>query len=178
MGIAGMSARVILVAMGSDRPGLTKALADAVHTAGGNWLESHLSRLGGKYVGSVLVELEAAALPSLESEVRKVDASGLRVSVVPADDEARAGGETLTVEVVGQDRPGIVREVTAVLAALGVNIDSLTTSTEHGAWSGEPLFRLAARVTLPEAVDQDQVQAALEDISGDVMVDFTVRRDV
>ncbi len=176
MGIAGMNARVILVVSGSDRPGLTKALADAVHGAGGNWLESHLSRLGGKYVGSVLVELDAAALPSLEADVRKVDASGLRVSVVAADQETLSSGDTLTVELVGQDHPGIVREVTAVLATLGVNIDSLTTSTEHGAWSGEPLFRAEARVTLPQGVDRDKVQAALEAISGEVMVDITVRR--
>ena len=171
-----MNARVILIVTGSDRPGLTKALADAVHAAGGNWLESHLSRLGGKYVGSVLVELDAAALPELEARVRSVDANGFGVSVVPADDEPPPGGDALTVELVGQDRPGIVREVTAVLAALGVNIDSLATSTEHGAWSGEPLFRAEARVTLPRGVDQDEVQAALEGISGEVMVDFTVRK--
>ena len=171
-----MNARVILVVTGSDRPGLTKALADAVHAAGGNWLESHLSRLGGKYVGSVLVELDAAALPALEAEVGKVDASGLRVSVVAADQETLSGGDTLTVELVGQDHPGIVREVTTVLASLGVNIDSLTTSTEHGAWSGEPLFRAEERVSLPQGVDRDEVQAALEAISGEVMVDFTVRK--
>ena len=168
--------QVILIVTGSDRPGLTKALADAVHAAGGNWLESHLSRLGGKYVGSVLVELDAAALPELEAQVRSVDTNGLRVSVVSADDEPQPGGGALTVELVGQDRPGIVREVTAVLAALGVNIDSLTTATERGAWSGEPLFRARAKVTLPPGVDQDEVQAALEGISGEVMVDFTVRK--
>ena len=171
-----MMARVILVVSGSDRPGLTKALADAVHAAGGNWLNSHLSRLGGKYVGSVLVELDAAALPRLEAQVRSVDASGLRVSLVPADDEAPIEGDTLTVELVGQDHPGIVRQVTTVLAALGVNIDSLTTNTEHGAWSGEPLFRAEVRVTLPQGVDRDEVQAALEAISGEVMVDITVRK--
>ena len=171
-----MKARVILVISGSDRPGLTKALADAVHAAGGNWLESHLSRLGGKYVGSVLVELDAAAFPALEAEVRKVDASGLRVSVVAAVEETLRGGDTLTVDVVGQDHPGIVREVAAVLAALGVNIESLTTSTEHGAWSGEPLFRASARVTLPQGIGQDEVQSTLEAISGEVMVDFTVRK--
>ena len=50
---------LVLSVVGSDRPGLTRALAAAVLSAGGNWLESHLSRLGGLYVGSVLVELPA-----------------------------------------------------------------------------------------------------------------------
>lgn len=174
-----MTARVILVVSGSDRPGLTKALAEAVHAAGGNWLESHLSRLGGKYVGSVLVELDAAALPALEAQVRAVDVTGLHVALVPAEAPNKGApvpdGEALTVELVGQDRPGIVREVTTVLAALGVNIDSLTTGTERGGWSGESLFRAEVRVTLPEGVGRDEVQEVLEGISGEVMVDFTVR---
>ena len=90
MGVAGMTTRVILVVSGSDRPGLTKALAEAVLAAGGNWLESHLSRLGGKYVGSVLVELDAAALPALEAQVRSVDATGLHIALVPAHESADA----------------------------------------------------------------------------------------
>jgi len=180
MGAAGVTLReilprVILVVSGSDRPGLTSALAEAVHAAGGNWLESHLSRLGGRYVGSVLVELEAAALPKLETAVRTVDATGLSVSLVPAENaEPAEPGSSFQIELLGQDRPGIVREVTAVLADLNVNIASLTTGTEHGAWSGEPLFRAKLVVTLPEGVTQNAVQDALEAISGELMVDFTV----
>jgi len=183
MGAAGVTVReilprVILVVSGSDRPGLTRALAEAVHAAGGNWLESHLSRLGGRYVGSVLVELEAAALPKLETAVRTVDATGLSVSLVPAENAENAEpaepGSSFQIELLGQDQPGIVREVTAVLADLDVNIASLTTGTEHGAWSGEPLFRAKLVVTLPESVTQNAVQDALEAISGELMVDFTV----
>ncbi len=167
--------RVILVVSGSDRPGLTKSLAEAVQTAGGNWLESHLSRLGGKYVGSVLVELDPAKLPALEAEVLKVDASGLRVSIVPADAaEPVVSAPSLHIELLGQDRPGIVREVTTVLADLHANIASLTTSTEGSAWSGEPLFRAKVQVTLPPGLTPDTVQNALEAISGELMVDFTL----
>ena len=166
-----MTTRVILTAVGSDRPGLTQALAEAVYAAGGNWLESHLSRLGGKYVGSVLVAI--ADVPAFEQAIRGVDAVGLDVSIVPAGDEPAVKGAIQSIELVGQDRPGIVREVTAVLAGLGVNIEDFVTTTENGAWSGELLFRAQARVTIPPGVAADSVQAALEDISGEIMVDFT-----
>ena len=63
---------MVLSVVGSDRPGLTQALAGAVLAAGGNWLEGHLSRLGGLYVGSVLVELEAAAVDGLRSDRKSV----------------------------------------------------------------------------------------------------------
>ena len=168
-----MKTRVILSAAGSDRPGLTKALAEAVHGAGGNWLESHLSRLGGRYVGSVLVELDGSDLAAFESAIRAVDASGLAVSLVPAGEEPPLAGELLRLELVGQDRPGIVREVTAVLAELGVNIEDFTTTTENGAWSGERLFRAAARLNVPPGATSGQVRDALEAISGEIMVDFS-----
>src|ERR1700733_8425700 len=98
----------VLSGVGSDRPGLTKALAAAVLSAGGNWLESHLSRLGGLYVGSVLVELEAGGVDGVRSVVRTVDAHGLDVRIAPAIEASGLDGEALRFALVGQDRPGIV----------------------------------------------------------------------
>jgi glycine cleavage system regulatory protein len=169
-------ASVILTVIGSDRPGLTGAVADAVLSVGGNWLESHLSRLGGLYVGSVLVELGDDRLEALRSAIRSVDAQGLDVRITPAAAEASPAleaGEALQLGVVGQDRPGIVRQVTAVLAGLGVNIERFTTSVEHEAHSGRPLFRADARLRLPAGADIGAVQAALEQISGEIMVDLS-----
>ena len=171
-----MTTRVILSALASDRPGLTSELAEAIQAAGGNWLESHLSRLGGSYVGSILVELPEGAREELERRVRTIDAAGLHVSIAPADRAAAETGPLLAVDLIGQDRPGIVREVTAVLAQLGVNIESFDTAAEIGAWQGESLFRASALVALPDGVSADDVQQALEAISGEVMVDFTFGR--
>ena len=167
-------AAVILTVVGSDRPGLTKALADAVHAAGGNWLESHLARLGGRYVGSVLVDLPDGAMATLEAAAQHIDAEGLSVTVLAAVEQPALAGTMLRLELVGQDRPGIVREVTTVLAGLGVNIEDFTTSIEAGAQSGLPLFRATARLLVPAGISTDAVGAALEAISGEIMVDFTV----
>lgn len=164
---------VILMVIGEDRPGLTRALADAVVGAGGNWLESHLARLGDKYVGSVLVELPEGRLADLETGAAAIDAIGFSVSILPASGEARApGGQPLTFELVGRDRPGIVQEVTTALARLAVNIEELETNTEQGAMEGGTLFRARARVLAPAGTNLALVREALENISGEIMVDF------
>lgn len=168
---------VILTVAGSDRPGLTKALADAVHGVGGNWLESHLARLGGRYVGSVLVDVPEGAQAALEAAAREIDAEGLSVTLLSAVQGAAAAGTTLRLELVGQDRPGIVREVTTVLAGLAVNIEDFATTVEAGAESGLPLFRATARLLVPDGTSVDAVGDALEAISGEIMVDFTVSPD-
>lgn len=169
----GEDTRIVLSVTGSDRPGLTSALSEAVLAAGGNWKEGHLSRLGGLYVGSVLVELPAANVAALERQVQSIDAAGLSVVINPAGVEPAPPQATLLFELIGQDRPGIIRQVTAVLAGLGANIESLSSGEETGAWGGEQLFRAQLRVTLPKGVSPEEVQAALEEISGEIMVDFT-----
>jgi len=168
---------LVLSVVGSDRPGLTQALAGAVLKAGGNWLESQLSQLGGLYVGSVLVELEAGGVEDLRAAVQAVDAHGLEVRIAPAASpapEKDAVGEALQLTLVGQDRPGIVNQVTAVLATLDANIEAFETWVAPEPHAGWPLFHMKARLKLPPAVASSAVQTALEDISGEVMVDISL----
>ena len=167
-------ALTVLSVVGSDRPGLTKALAAAVLSAGGNWLESHLSRLGGLYVGSVLVELEAGGVEALRAAVSAVDAQGLEVRIAPADEAPVAAGEALQFALVGGDRPGIVDQVTAVFSDLGANIETFETWVDAEAHSGAPLFHMDARLRLPPELTAGAVQAALQAISGEIMVDISV----
>ena len=164
-------ALLVLSVVGSDRPGLTKALAAAVLSAGGNWLESHLSRLGGLYVGSVLVEGDAE---KVRAAVAAVDAAGLEVRIAPAVEGAASAGETLEFSLVGQDRPGIVNQVTAAVSRLGANIETFETWLSAEAHAGAPLFNMAAHLRLPEGLKAAAVQDALEAISGEIMVDVDV----
>jgi len=164
----------VLSVVGSDRPGLTQALAAAVLSAGGNWLESHLSQLGGLYVGSVLVEVGADGVEALRAAVQTVDAHGLEVRVAPAHETPGCVGEALNFDLVGQDRLGIVSQVTAVLSELGANIETFETRTSDEPHSGGHLFHLEARLRLPAGLKAATVQAALQEISAEIMVDISV----
>ncbi len=170
-------ATLILSVVGSDRPGLTQALAGAVLAAGGNWLESHLSRLGGLYVGSVLVELAPDSVERLRAAVRAVDAEGLEVRIAPTVEASGSLGDAIHFSLVGQDQPGIVHQVTAILSGLAVNIEAFDTRLSAEAHSGAPLFHVEARLRLPPALSAGAVQAALEAISGEIMVDIALTPD-
>lgn len=165
-------ALLILSVVGSDRPGLTQAIASAVLSAGGNWLESHLSQLGGLYVGSVLVE--TAEVDRLRAAVSAVDAQGLDVRIAPAVDPQESEGEAVAFNLVGKDQPGIVHQVTAVLSGLGANIETFETHMSVEPHSGAPLFNLEARLRLPPALTAEAVKTALEDISAEIMVDISL----
>ncbi len=166
---------MVLNVVGSDRPGLTRALAAAVLSAGGNWLESHLSRLGGLYVGAVLVEVEADAVEDLRSTVGAVDAHGLEVRIAPAIDQSGVDGEAFYFSLVGQDQPGIVNQVTTVLSGLGANIETFKSWIDAEPHAGAPLFHIEARLRLPTELWASRIQAALEDISAEIMVDVALK---
>ena len=165
-------ALLILSVVGSDRPGLTQAIASAVLSAGGNWLESHLSQLGGLYVGSVLVE--AGDVDALRAAVSAVDAHGLEVRIAPAVETSGPEGQAVAFSLVGQDQPGIVHQVTAVLSGLGANIEAFDTHMGVEPHSGAPLFNLDARLRLPPSLQAEAVKTALEDISAEIMVDISL----
>jgi len=165
--------QLVLTAIGDDRPGLVSALARAVANEGGNWLESQMGRLGGKFAGIVLVDAPEDRLDSLVAGVQALSAEHLLdVSVTRADGTPIVSGTRLALHLLGHDSPGIVREVSSVLASKGVTIDELSTCTMHAPMGDGVLFEADAVVRLPETLSANELQAALESIAAELMVDL------
>jgi glycine cleavage system regulatory protein len=163
-------ASLILTVVGPDRPGLVRALAEAVAARNGSWLESRMARLAGQFAGIVLVE----APDSLLDDLHALESQGLRITVQNATSgpAVATGNLRLALEVVGNDRPGIVRDISQVLAASGVNIEELTTGVVSGSFSGETLFRVMAVLRAPDMAAMDAVRAGLELLGNELMVDI------
>ena len=92
---------------------------------------------------------DAAAADALERGLSGLVAEGLKLAVVRADAGAAAQARLARLELVGHDRPGIVRDISAVLARHGLSIDALETVCESASMSGEPLFRARAELAVP-----------------------------
>ncbi len=164
---------LILTLLGPDRPGLVRILAELVAERGGSWLESRMARLGGQFAGIALVTVPAAAVAELTTALEQLQDQGLRVTVrTEAAAPPLPAHTILHLEVVGDDRPGIVRDVTQALWNCGVNSEELTTDVRSGSFSGEPLFRAEARLRAASLEAAVQVRDALEHLSNDLMVDI------
>ncbi|HBK08669.1 MAG TPA: glycine cleavage system protein R [Acetobacteraceae bacterium] len=162
-------ASLILTVVGPDRPGLVRALSEAVAAAGGSWLESRMARLAGQFAGIVLVE----APERLTEDLRALESQGLRITVqAGVASSVPAAAPRLALEVVGNDRPGIVRDISQVLAGCGVNIEELTTGVVSGSFSGEALFRVTALVRAPDDAAVAAVRTGLEALGNELMVDI------
>ncbi|MFA5630850.1 MAG: ACT domain-containing protein [Porticoccaceae bacterium] len=167
-----MSNQLVISIITDDRPGVVEQIAAIVTRHQGNWLESALSRLGGKFAGILLVEVARDAQAALESDLQALSSQGIRVTIDGAGKAPPSGGEEVDFEVIGNDRHGIVGEISQVLARHQVSVDEFYTATESAPMSGELLFRAQARVLMPAGMSQDDLRAILEQLSDDLMIEF------
>lgn len=169
-----MLATLVMTVIGADRPGLVQMVAARVADHGGNWLESRMCRLGGQFAGILRVEVPQARRDELVNALRTLEVDGLRV-IIHAEGggaERAAAGSLATIELVGNDRPGILRSVSGVFAAHGVNVEELASERVSAPMDGGMLFKARATVFVPANVKLAAVRTDLEKIATDLMVDL------
>lgn len=171
-----MARVLVLTVIGEDRPGLVEALAGLISTHSGSWDESRMARLAGHFAGVVQVHLPEDRAAGLIEALPSLSGQGLDVTVVDSDWSMASVDrrDSLTLELVGQDRPGIVREISSALAGLGVNVQDLRTAVESAPMSGERLFRAQAELAPPADMELEAIRSALESLADDMMVDVTL----
>lgn len=164
---------LVLTILGQDRPGLVEQIAKLVADHNGNWLESRMAHLAGQFAGILRVEVDAAHADSLASSLRGLTSAGLE-SIIHPDPAAATPNDNrplLHLDLLGQDRPGIIREISRVLASLGVNVEELNTQCRAAAETGQPLFHAEAQLRLPPHVTENALRKSLEAVAADLMVD-------
>lgn len=165
-------ASLVLTAIGDDRAGLVSALADVVAEHGGNWEQSQMAELAGKFAGIVLVSVPDQHLDALVRALEPL------ASIL--DIQAHVGGDAPTdarpvaLHLLGNDRPGIVRELSSVLASIGVSIDQLATLTRPAPMAGGVLFEAEVVLEVPVELDDNDLRTILEGLAGELMVDITL----
>jgi glycine cleavage system regulatory protein len=169
-----MRTSLVLTVLADDKPGIVEQLSDRILAAGANWEESRMARLGGKFAGLLRVSVEAEHAGALTASLRALEAGGLAVAVAPSAESRAAAFRTLRLQLIGNDRPGIIRDISRVLAQHQVNIDELETGVTSAPMSGEPIFRADALLRIPPAVRLDALVEVLEALAGELMVDLAV----
>jgi methionyl-tRNA formyltransferase len=170
-----MSTSLVVTIIGPDRPGIVNLLADRARGFGANWAGSRMASLAGQFAGIVHFEVAPENADALSVALRGLEQQGLRVVIAKTEAPAMAPGRRVVkLEVVGQDRPGIVRDLSAKLAGRGVSIDELHTEIVSAAMSAEHLFKVKALLVVPEALPNSELRRELEALANEMMVDIAL----
>jgi len=164
---------LVLTVIGPDRTGLVEALAERISATGGNWENSRMSHLAGQFAGILLVTIDRARTDELLAGLRALDGAGLHVTAFPAPGAAAPEGLPVFLELTGDDRVGIVRDVARILAERGVNVEELESDVTSAPMSGEPLFSARAVLRVPPMLALSDLRTSLEALGSELMVDLT-----
>lgn len=170
-----MSKSLILTIIGNDKPGLVELLSQTVAEHNGNWLESGLSRLSGKFAGILTVTVDSENQQALVEALKSLEQFGLNVGIEVGDsDQCSVPHQVLSLELIGHDKPGIIRDISEALSARKINVEHINTELVSGSMSAEELFKAQIELLAPVDTDLDELQDALENIASDLMVDLTL----
>jgi glycine cleavage system regulatory protein len=166
-----MRTNLVLTIIGDDKPGVVESLSQVIASNSGNWLESNMSQLAGKFAGILRV-----SVPDQDAENLVEQLNGLSDQLTLVIEKAQAESEDASfrkveLSLVGNDRPGIIREVSAALAGFTINVEELNTECSPAPMSGDTLFNAKVLLKVAASFDLEELQNELERIADDLIVE-------
>ena len=167
-----MQTSLVLTVLGADSKGLVKSLSNVINDYSASWQESRMVHLAGKFAGLLQVSLPQDQVEPLKKALSVLEKQGLTIAIEQANSVSEPITQVLTLEVLGQDRPGIIHDITHQLEALHVNIEKLESELRTASMSSESLFYAQLTLGLPDNISPEDVQDSLESMSDQLMVDL------
>jgi len=166
---------LVVTAFGPDRPGLVSLLADRGRQHGANWAGSRMETLAGQFAGIVHFQVPAERTDALCDALRLLESSGIRVVIDKSEaPTAPAGRRVVTLDLVGPDRPGIIRDLSRLLAERGVSIEELQSEIIDGTTGAPHRFNVKAHLVVPETLPNDELKRALSALANEMSVDIAL----
>lgn len=166
-----MLTTIICNFIGPDKTGLVEHLAKAISESHGNWLESSMAQLAGQFAGIVRVSIDSLHVDALQKRLHLLEQHGLTVRAETVDDKPLISTVTLDtsiplqLSIVGNDRPGIVYEVTQALTAAGISVVNMQTHLSSAPMSGDSLFHSSMTLENQQNHNLDKLELQLDTIA-------------
>lgn len=174
-----MNRSLVISLIADDKPGIVEALSALVSQHQGNWLDSSLSQLEGKFAGIVHITLpETQLTPFKEGLGQLENRSGIQA--ISSEVQARITGEELRsiqFTLLGNDRPGIIKEISQAFSRHHINLEQLNSSCTSMPWSGTPMFNAHGRISAPQSMDFDTLYDQLDDIADQLGIDVELKEE-
>lgn len=168
-----MSSSVVLTIVSDDRPGIVENLSKVLEQHDGNWTDSSMLSLAGKFAGILLASVPEEKVEAFLSALQSLHSEGMQIVAQRSGETPQPHGmREFRLDLVGQDRPGIIHDISEILARHRVNVQELETECQSASMSGETLFRAKARMQIPPDASIERLRQELEALANELMVDI------
>jgi glycine cleavage system regulatory protein len=169
------STSLVVTVMGPDRPGIVRQLSERAQRFGANWTASRLSHLAGEFAGMVQLDVPRENAEPLAESLRGLEAAGLKLVIARSESAAPpAGWRHVELELIGEDRLGIVSKLTGLLAEAGVSIEHMSTELVGAPVTAKKKFKVSAALLVPKSLSSEELQRKLEVVGREMMLDVAL----
>ena len=150
-----MNQKLVITALGKDRPGIVDELSNTLLTHQLNIEDSRMSMLGGEFAVQLLVTGDEKAVSDFIEKKPTIETTLSMMLMVKATDTA-SPSTTLApydVEVIAIDNPGIVNKLASFFSAQKINIVDLGTDRYAAPHTGTPMFALHMTIGVPAEIN-------------------------
>lgn len=169
-----MQHALVITFIAQDKPGVIDLLSQTINEAGGNWLQSRMTKLAGKFTGIIQVSVLKSKQENLKQALNGLSNNELSLLIDDLDPEIADNQQLLTLSIIGLDRPGIVQEFSKALASKALNIAKMHSVIESAAMSGGTLFKAEADIEAPDNLNFDTLNTEIEQIADKLDLEYTL----
>lgn len=172
--VARLNTSLVFTFIGSDRPGLVECVAEAIAEHAGSWQESRMVEMAGQFAGIARVQLPREQVDPLRSALEALATRGLQVTFAnePSPQANRPKHRAAALSIIGNDRPGIVREVSRALLQRDINVTEMSSNISSAPMTGEPLFEANVVIDLPQDGELGNLEEALDTIAESLNIEI------
>ncbi|MGD9020984.1 MAG: ACT domain-containing protein [Lysobacterales bacterium] len=172
-----MKTSIVLTVIADDHPGIINMVSEVLYKHGGAWTESSMASLAGQFAGILLASVNSESAQACVEELQGLESKGLHViAQLGGTPHAASATREYMLDLVGNDRRGIVHDITAILARHNVNVQQLETVVEGVPMAGGEVFKATARLLVSQDTDIDALEGELEAIANELMVKITLEQ--
>ena len=139
-----MTTKLVISALGTDRPGIVDEISNIIYKHALNIEDSRMTVLGGEFAMLLLVSGEPSAIDAIQTQINEIEqALQMRLMIKVTDDTAPIENAVpYAIEVTSIDHPGIVNNISSFFSQRGINIVNLHTESYSAPHTGTPMFAL------------------------------------
>ena len=157
---------LVLTIIGRDRAGVVASLADVVRFHDGNWKRSELAEIAGTFAGVVVVEVGNDRVDELLTNLLVLRDQGLHVTAQQVEEPTVAPeADEVRLRLTGDDRPGVIHEISTAISDLGISISRLGTVTDLPGQADGRRFEITVQLIVPVEVDLDAVLDSIGELA-------------
>lgn len=164
-----MKEMFVMSVMGPDNAGVIKSIAELTRNLGGEWTRSKIMRLDGQLTALMKVVIDQERVEQLKSDLT-ANFAEMQFGYAPISALSPKETKSINLIVDCQDRPGLTKELSRVLASLDLVVENMECNRVHVSSIGQTAFTARVQLTVPETMSSESVADEIEALAEDVRV--------